>query len=62
MSGFARSETANLVPLRLERSESAALLELLPRHSEPLALKLPERQANFLDFVWFLIAKNIFLV
>ena len=27
MSSFARSETANLVPLRLERSESAASLE-----------------------------------
>jgi hypothetical protein len=27
MSCFARSETANLVPLRLERSESAASLE-----------------------------------
>ena len=27
ISSFARSETANLVPLRLERSESAASLE-----------------------------------
>ncbi len=44
MSSSARSGTANLVPLRLERSESASDKGISPFPCEPLDIQLPSKK------------------
>ncbi len=59
MSSSAGSGAANLVPLRLERSESAASLDtfLPPRNSE---FKVGFYYVNLIDII-FMIFYNIFI-